>query len=246
MTHGRRDPVSAATRERRDPVSAAMRRAIVLADGAVPSRAALDAAWPGWDDAIAIVVAADGGVRLAEPLGLSIDRWVGDGDSVDAVRLAELRAAGVPVRLVPRDKDESDTELALLDAIAAGVDEVTILGALGGPRFDHSLANVGLLAHPALGGRSARLLDEGARVTLLQGPGSARLDGRPGDLVTLLPFGGPAEGVVTDGLRYPLTGETLEVGPPRGLSNVRLGSSAEVRLRAGRLLLIEAPATLAA
>jgi thiamine pyrophosphokinase len=220
------------------------RRAVVLADGAGAARQALNQAWPGWADGIELVVAADGGARLADPLGLSIDRWVGDGDSIEPDRLARLRAAGVPVRVVSRDKDESDTELALLEAIGAGAEDVTIIGALGGPRFDHSMANVGLLAHQALGGRPARLLDAATRVTLLRGPGTARLDGRPGDLVTLLPFGGSAEGVVTDGLRYPLSGETLDPGPSRGLSNVRLGAAAEVRLRAGRLLVIETPATL--
>jgi thiamine pyrophosphokinase len=225
-------------------VSDLSRHAVVLADGATATREALDQAWPGWADGVAIVIAADGGARLAEPLGLSIDRWVGDGDSIADVRLADLRAAGVPVRLVPRDKDESDTELAVLEAIDAGADELTVIGAIGGPRFDHALANVGLLAHPALEGRPARLLDPTTRVTLIRGPGSARLDGRLDDLVTLLPFGGPAEGVVTAGLRYPLSGETLEIGPPRGLSNVRLGPSADVRLRAGRLLVIETPARL--
>ncbi len=218
--------------------------AVVLADGEGPTRAELDRAWAGWAIGVEIVVAADGGARLAELLGIAIDSWVGDGDSIDADRLEALRAAGIPVRLVARDQDESDTELAMLDAIALGADDVTVIGALGGPRFDHSLANIGLLGHPGLAGRTARLLDAVTRVTLLAGPGTARLDGRPGDLVTLLPFGGPAEGVETVGLRYPLEGETLEIGPARGLSNVRLGPSAEVRLRAGRLLLIETPATL--
>jgi thiamine pyrophosphokinase len=220
------------------------RRAIVLADGSGPSREALDRAWPGWADGVDLVVAADGGARLAGPLGLPIHRWVGDADSIEPDRLAALRATGIPVRLVPKDKDESDTELALLEAIDCGAEDVTILGALGGHRFDHSLANVGLLAHPALGSRPVRLLDGTTRVSLVDGPGATRLDGRPGDLVTLLPFGGRAEGVFTDGLRYPLSGETLEAGPPRGLSNVRLGTTAEVRLQGGYLLVIETPATL--
>ena len=64
------------------------RRAIVLADGAAPTRAQLDAAWPGWDAGIALVVAADGGARHATALGLRVDRWVGDGDSIDPDDLA--------------------------------------------------------------------------------------------------------------------------------------------------------------
>ena len=147
-----------------------MSHAIVLADGAAPSRSSLDAAWPGWDAGLDLVVAADGGARHATTLGLRLDRWVGDGDSIDPGDLAALAAAGVRVDRVAREKDASDTELAVLAAIEAGADELTIIGGLGGVRVDHALTNVALLQHPALAGRPARLYDErAARISLLQG-----------------------------------------------------------------------------
>jgi thiamine pyrophosphokinase len=97
-------------------------------------------------------------------------------------------------------------------------------------------------------GRSVVLLTPAARVRLLGVPdgggASIDLDGRPGDLVSLLPFGESASGVSTSGLTYPLVDEPLAVGPARGLSNVRVGSTASVSLQAGRLLVIETPATL--
>jgi thiamine pyrophosphokinase len=80
-------------------------RAIVLADGDGPDRAALDARWPDWSRGIGFVVAADGGARLAAPLGLRLDAWVGDGDSLSAAEIEQLRTSGVPVELVPADKD---------------------------------------------------------------------------------------------------------------------------------------------
>jgi thiamine pyrophosphokinase len=213
-------------------------RALVLADGDEPTRAGLDAAWPGWDD-VDLVVAADGGARLAGRLGLRLDRWVGDADSIDPDVRSSLEAAGVPMDRVAVDKDESDTELALLGVLGSGASDVTILGGLGGRRFDHTLANLGLLAHPALHGRAARLLDDTTRVRLLAGPGSVVLEGRTGDLVSLLPVAGAAEGVTTDGLRYPLRDEPLIAGPARGLSNVRTGTRAVVSIRAGRVLIVE-------
>jgi thiamine pyrophosphokinase len=219
-------------------------RALVIADGAPPDRAALDRAWPGWDDGFELVVAADGGARHAAALGRSIDRWVGDGDSLGSDGVAALRAAGVPVRLVPVDKDASDTELAVLEAVDLGADDITIVGALGGARFDHGLANVTLLDAPALVGRQARLLEPGARVSLLHGPSTIVLEGQAGDLVTLLPLGDDADGVTTDGLRYPLADETLSAGRTRGLSNVRLVGRSRISLRDGRLLVVETPATL--
>ena len=222
-----------------------MSHALVLADGAAPSRASLDAAWPGWDAGLDVVIAADGGARHATTLGFRLDRWVGDGDSIDPGDLAALAAAGVRVDRVAREKDASDTELAVLAAIEAGADELTILGGLGGVRVDHALTNVALLAHAALSGRSARLYDErAARISLLQGPGDAELAGHVDDLVTLVPFGGAAVGVTTRALRYPLRDETIEAGSSRGLSNVRTATRARVSLRSGRLLVIETPVTV--
>jgi len=219
-------------------------RALVIADGAPPDRAALDRAWPGWDNGVELVVAADGGARHAAALGRSIDRWVGDGDSLSSDGVAALRAAGVPVRLVPVDKDASDTELAVLEAVDLGADDITIVGALGGARFDHGLANVTLLDARALVGRQARLLEPGARVSLLHGPSTIVLEGQAGDVVTLLPLGDDADGVTTEGLRYPLANETLSAGRTRGLSNVRTAPVVNISLRDGRLLVVETPATL--
>jgi thiamine pyrophosphokinase len=122
---------------------------------------------------------------------------------------------------------------------------VTILGALGGKRFDHALANVGLLALAEPGAVEVELLDATTRVRLLRAPAvdetAARceLPGVAGDLVSLLPLGESAVGVTTAGLLYPLVNETLRSGPARGLSNVRLTTEASVSLRRGYLLIVE-------
>lgn len=229
--------------------------AIVLADGAAPERATLDRAWPGWDVGLVVVVAADGGARHAAPLGLRVDHWVGDGDSVPPELLEALAHSGATIDRVPVEKDASDSELAL-EAALANLDaagRVAIIGALGGARVDHALTNLGMLSHPALAGRSACLYDEhAARISLIEAPGasgalaSIECAGRVGDLVTLVPIGGSATGVTTSGLRYPLDHEPLEVGRTRGVSNVRTATSAHIELSSGRLLVIETPANLAA
>jgi len=217
--------------------------ALVVADGSVADPADLDAAWPGWSDGVDLVIAADGGGRHATRLGRRVDIWVGDGDSIAETALAELDAAGTSIRRYSTDKDETDAELALLAAVDAGAERITILGALGGARIDHELGNLWLLALPSLGGRDVRLLDAAARVRLI-GAGSLDLAGRTGDTVSLLPFAGDAIGVTTSGLRYPLTDEPLLAGPARGLSNLRVAETASVTLTAGRLLVIETPARL--
>ncbi len=221
--------------------------ALILADGDAPDRSFLDASWPGWLDGVRLVVAADGGARHARPLGLTIDRWVGDGDSIDPAELAALEARGVDVQRARPDKDESDTELAVRAGLAAEPDGIVIVGATGGSRIDHELANIGLLAMPELGGGVAWLYTPGSRIGRLRrpgGPGEVVLAGRIGDTVSLLPFGADVLGVTTDGLQYPLRDEVLPLGAPRGLSNVIATTGARVRIRDGLLLIVETPATI--
>lgn len=226
----------------------AQRHALVVADGDVAPRAELDAAWPGWSDGVSAVVAADGGYARALALGLAPDLLVGDLDSIAPDLLAGAESAGVLVERHAVAKDESDTELALLAALRLGATRITVLGAFGGPRIDHTLANLWLLAQPALAGVGLTLLDARARVRLVSAPGpdgrpaSCPLPGPVGALVSLLPFGGDAEGITTRGLRYPLADEPLRVGPARGLSNVRADAAAGLELRSGRLLVVESPA----
>ncbi|MEA2609935.1 MAG: thiamine pyrophosphokinae [Chloroflexota bacterium] len=225
-------------------------QALILADGDAPIRSDLDAAWPGWDSDIGLVIAADGGARHADALGVAIDAWVGDGDSIGSAALDALAARGIPVERSREDKDESDTELAILAALRRGASGVVVVGALGGERVDHTLANVGLLALPALAGKPAILVDARSRVSLVRAPGPddapvrRTLVGREGDLVSLLPMGPGVVGVTTTGLRFPLGDEPLPEGPARGLSNVRVAPAASVVVRRGLLLIVESPARL--
>jgi thiamine pyrophosphokinase len=224
--------------------------ALILADGDAPARADLDLAWPGWDAQLGLVIAADGGARHASRLEVTIDAWVGDGDSLDAEGMAALLAAGVPMERVSPDKDESDTELAVREALRRGAEGIVIVGGLGGTRIDHALANIDLLALAGLEGRPAALLDARSRISLMRAPGPdgapvvRALPGRAGDLVSLLPMGAGVVGVTTDGLAFPLADEPLPVGPARGLSNVRTLPEATVTVRAGLLLVVESPASL--
>jgi thiamine pyrophosphokinase len=225
--------------------------ACIVADGGAPTRVALDEAWPGWADDVDLVIAADGGARSAPSLGLKVDLVVGDLDSLDAMDVERLSTDGVPIERASPAKDETDTELALIAARDRGATRITILGAVGGDRLDHALANVLLLAHPAIAGCRVELLDPGGRVSLLRAPGPdggpvfRDLAGPVGALVSLIPLGVDAEHVATEGLAYPLRGETLAVGPARGCSNVRTAGTARVTLGSGLLLVIESPARLA-
>jgi thiamine pyrophosphokinase len=212
---------------------------IVIADGdLVPgSLARLRDAEPR-----ALVIAADGGARRALEEGVRPDLVIGDGDSLPDVVRASLAGMGIPLRLEDPDKDESDMELCLVAALEAGARRIRILGALGGRRPEHGVANLLLLADERFDGRSVVVLDGDTRVTRIgtpTDPGDLELSGRPGDFVSLFALDAEVRGVRTDGLRFPLHAETLHLGRTRGLSNELLGERARVTTQVGRLLVIQ-------
>ena len=208
-------------------------RIVVVASGAL---APGDEAWLDGADA---VIAADGGVAALDGLGRRPDRLVGDLDSADAALVERLEAAGVVVDRHPTDKEASDTELAVRAAIAGGATRVDLLGATGGERLDHELANLLLLAEPDFEGVDLRAVAGATTIRAARGGQSLALEGGEGDLITLLPIGGDARGVTTTGLRWALDGAALRMGGSRGLSNVVVEYGASVRLTDGVLLVVE-------
>lgn len=189
-------------------------------------------------DAADLVVAADGGALSAERCGRLPDVLVGDLDSIDRGDLARLEAAGVAIERHSSDKDASDTELALERAVAMGAARVDLLGATGGQRLDHELANVLLVADPRYAALDVRLVHGSTVVRVVHGGGSVDLEARSGDVVALLPVAGDATGVTTRGLRWELDRATLALGRSRGLSNEVVGAPASVRLESGTLLVV--------
>ncbi len=207
--------------------------AVIVAAG---DPAASDTRWLTDAD---LVIAADSGACWLEEVGITPHLLVGDLDSVDEGLVERYTAAGVEIERHPAAKDESDAELALQRAVASGADRIVILGALDGERLDHELANLLLLADPAWRGRDLRIVRGTTTVRALHSGESLELEGAPGDIVTLLSVAGDAQGVSTDGLRYPLSDEELRFGRSRGLSNVVERAGASVWLKSGTLLVIE-------
>jgi thiamine pyrophosphokinase len=204
---------------------------VVFAGGDPVDHRARSAVPPG-----AVIVAADSGLHAVLDLGLRADVVVGDMDSVDEERLSVAIAAGARVERHPVDKDFTDLELALQVAQQLGATEVLVMGGAGG-RLDHFLANQLLLASDAYAQLRIEAITGDARTTVVRD--RAELRGKPGSLVTLLAIGGPAYGVQTTGLRFPLHGETLVSGSTRGVSNEMEEPIASVSCTAGVLLAVQ-------
>ena len=212
-----------------------MRTAVVFVGG--PHRHAPDAgAHPGLVGRRADrVVAVDSGLHLARSHGWQVDVVVGDMDSVDPVELSDAAAHGVAVQRHPVDKDATDLELALELLLDDGVGAVEVIAADAG-RMDHLVGGLLTLCAPRFAPLGLRAWLGSTLVVPVHD--RVRIDAAVGQIVSLLPVHGPALGVRTEGLRWPLRGERLEPGTSRGVSNEMVAGVAEVSLDEGCLAVV--------
>lgn len=185
------------------------------------------------------VISADAGAERLLEWGIVPDLAVGDFDTARPEVMRELNRHGVKLEPLPTAKNETDLHYALARAVQHDPDEIVILGALGGARFDHMLANIGLLEWLAGQGISAVMHHRHNRMRLLQGPGTIRFQKSHFTYVSLIPVTREVNGIVTDGLKYPLRSETLYRGLTRGISNEMESEEAVVTIEWGKLLIVE-------
>lgn len=184
------------------------------------------------------IVAVDGGYGMCVAAGKRADVLIGDMDSIDPKWLQKAESDGTEILTFPREKDQTDLELALdYAARMRGAREIRVLGALGG-RWDMSFGNLCLMLHPMLNEIDVRLVEPETEIRLMSGPCSITLCGKPGDGLSLIPFGDAVEGIRLQGLRYGLNDETLPPGSTRGISNVFVQDVATIRWATGKLLIV--------
>ena len=176
-----------------------------------------------------LVIAADGGLRHTQTLGLTPGIILGDFDSLGYVPQGS--------QVFPCEKDDTDSMLAVRRGLELGYREFVIYGGLEGPRLEHTVANFQTLQF---------LLDRDARGVLVGkeqlagmfGPGSTVFSGAPEGYLSLFCLGSDARGVSLEGVYYTLQDAVLTAGFPLGVSNRFLGREARIFLKEGSLLAI--------
>lgn len=180
------------------------------------------------------VIAADGGLRALEDLGIEPDLLIGDLDSLGDHPLPD----GVPLEKHPVEKDDTDTGIALAQGYAMGYRSFILCGCAGG-RIDHLIANFQSMCRYSKLGANLRLIAPEYDAYALSN-GSMILPHRPaGTTVSIFCHGDKAEGVSIRGLYYPLDGYTLTSDHPLGVSNQHTQEEAEISVQNGTLLMIQ-------
>ena len=180
------------------------------------------------------ILCADGGTRHALALGLTPNVVIGDLDSVTEEERRKMKEMGVEVMEFSMDKNETDLELTINHALTLEPEQILILAALGG-RMDQTLANISLLSDLRLSTFDVRLTDGVEEIFFCRD--QAKVEGRSGDIVSLIPWRGEVTGVFTENLKWHLHYETLYPEKTRGISNEMTSDTATVSITSGLLLI---------
>ncbi|MBQ7446647.1 MAG: thiamine diphosphokinase [Eubacterium sp.] len=188
-----------------------------------------------WD----VVIAADKGLDFCHACHLVPDLILGDFDSSDQ-EVLHYYASHYPdrIRRYPARKNETDTELALNEALLFPDKEIHILGALGG-RIDHMLANIQLLQTAVGHNRICYLIDENTKLFMTDHPVVLKKNEDAKDLVSLLAYGADVTGLTLEGFAYETKDLTLPVAGSRGISNYLVSEEGKISFTSGILLVIE-------
>ena len=175
------------------------------------------------------VLAADGGLRHTEKLGITPNEILGDFDSLG------FTPAGANV--FPVEKDDTDAMLAVRRGLSLGYREFWLYGSIDGPRLDHTVANFQTLQYLCDHGGYGYLIGNDYIVTVLK-DGTLFFPAGMEGTVSVFCMGRDAEGVSLKGLYYPLENGTLTAGFPLGVSNHFTGEKAEITVKNGSLLIL--------
>ncbi|MFV9567391.1 thiamine diphosphokinase [Thermoanaerobacter mathranii] len=183
-----------------------------------------------------IVICADGGANHAYQMKLKPHLIVGDLDSIKEEVLEFYKNKGVKIEKYSPMKDETDTQLAMIKAIELGAKEIIFTGVFG-ERFDHSYANLSLLLYLLNRNIKGKIINEKNEIYLIDK--FLEIEGKKGELLSLLPYSKDVKGICTKGLFYALSGQSMDLEMPYGISNVFIEDKATIKIEEGLLLVIK-------
>ncbi len=177
------------------------------------------------------IICADGGYKYKNLLGRECDLVVGDFDSLGEVPEVSNKI------VAPAEKDETDMMLAVMAGYERGYRNFVLLGALGGERSDHSVANIQLLHFIASKGARGTLLHGGEVFTAFKND-SLTLDENLRGYVSVFSLTDESRGVTLKNLKYILENATLCSYNPVGVSNEFIGKESLIEVKEGVLLAV--------
>lgn len=181
----------------------------------------------------ALILCVDAGYLSAKQYHIRCDLLLGDFDSPGM----ESFPGDVPYRRFPKEKDYTDSTIAIMEGLEQGCREFYIYGALGG-RMDHTFANIHMLGYLKDNGADGHLIDETTRMCVIENS-EIQLPRREGWRFSIFPMGTEQVSVTETQVQYPLDHYPLKSCLPIGVSNEFSDSDALISVQGGKLLIME-------
>lgn len=179
------------------------------------------------------IICADRGYAYCSSINVIPDLVMGDFDSYSGKVSPKCEILRYPI-----EKDDTDTMLAVKEAIRRGYQEILMVGMLGG-RLDHTLANIQTLVYAVQHGESAQIIDKGCRITVIKDNQSVTIPYERGFHFSVFCHSDNAQGVSIRHAKYELEDADITNGFPIGVSNAFLpGEDAQVSVRKGILVIV--------
>ncbi len=208
------------------------RRAVIISNGKVRNKDFFMKLFKNND----YIIAADGGSKHARTFDLTPHIIIGDLDSISKEDYAYFLKNGCEFKKYPKIKDKTDVHLAVDYAIEQGFEEILLLCVFGN-RIDHILANIFLLIKIVEAKVKVQIVDEFSQIMCITTSG--KINGKIGDVVSLIPLTPTVKGVKLDGLRFKPKNETLKMTDTLGISNILTKKTATIKIKTGKLLVIK-------
>jgi len=205
-------------------------KAIIVSGGMPPSKEILE------DELVesSLLICADGGANCLFDYEIIPDYLIGDFDSIDERKLKFLESTSCKIERYPREKDYTDSELALFKAADMGADEICFLGCTG-TRIDHVFGNICLLHKAANMNINALIKDNNNVISFMNNSG--KIFGKKGQIFSIQPYCDLVKNLSIIGAKYSLSNYDLHIGDVITISNEFLSNEVEITFESGSILI---------
>ena len=206
-------------------------KALIVSGGNPPSESLL----LSLANKVDLVIGADKGCDTLDKYNIKTDYILGDFDSVNQNTLVSFEDKGITKYKFKKEKDDTDTKIAVDLAIEKGSTEIYMLGVTG-TRLDHTMANIGLLGYCLDKGIKSYILDEVNKIYLTDKP--LTLKGDKGQVISFRAYKEDVLNLNIKGSRYDLKNYNLSINDGITTSNEFLNEDIEISFKSGIVMII--------
>jgi len=207
-------------------------KVVIISGGKQPSKKLLMDELENCD----FVICADSGANCLYRYNIKPNILLGDFDSINKEVLEYYKNDCSNVIKYPKEKDFTDTELALSEALKLNVDEVVFLGCTG-TRLDHLFGNMGLVLRCIKEGIKAYIKDDNNTIFIIDK--TSVLKGKNGEMFSIQAYMNEVENLCIEGAKYPLYNYNLKFGDPRTISNEFLDGDVKISFEKGYVIVFK-------